>query len=166
MRAFKQGELDILVCTTVVEVGVDVPNATVMVVENAERFGLAQLHQLRGRVGRGAAQAYCLLIPGEKLGKEGRQRLRVMQESNDGFYVAEQDLQIRGPGEVLGTRQAGLPALYVGNLLQHSRWLEQARRAAFSLIEVDPTLAEPTHQPLRHALTTRWSGRFELASVG
>jgi ATP-dependent DNA helicase RecG len=166
MQAFKQGSLDILVCTTVVEVGVDVPNATVMVIENAERFGLAQLHQLRGRVGRGAAQAYCLLIPGAKLGQEGRQRLRVMQESNDGFYVAEQDLQIRGPGELLGTRQAGLPELYVGNLLHHSVWLEQARHAAFSLIAVDPTLSSPAHQPLRQALTTRWRGRFELASVG
>ena len=166
IQAFKQGALDILVCTTVIEVGVDIPNATVMVIENAERFGLAQLHQLRGRVGRGTAQAYCLLVPGEKLGKEGRLRLRVMQESHDGFYVAEQDLQIRGPGELLGTKQAGVPELYIGNLLHHGRWLEQARGAAFSLVEADPTLALPAHQPLRHALTTRWRGRFELASVG
>ncbi len=166
MRAFKQRELDILVCTTVIEVGVDIPNATVMVIENAERFGLAQLHQLRGRVGRGTDQAYCLLVAGDKLSKEGRQRLLVMQESNDGFYVAEQDLQIRGPGELLGTKQAGLPELHVGNLLHHGIWLEQARRAAFALIEADPSLRQPDHQPLRHAVRTRWRDRFELAAIG
>ncbi|ETW99646.1 MAG: hypothetical protein ETSY1_14245 [Candidatus Entotheonella factor] len=166
MRAFKQRELDILVCTTVIEVGVDIPNATVMVIENAERFGLAQLHQLRGRVGRGADQAYCLLIAGDKLSKEGRQRLLVMQESNDGFYVAEQDLQIRGPGELLGTKQAGLPELHVGNLLHHGIWLEQARRSAFALIEADPNLSQPEHEPLRHAVSTRWRDRFELAAIG
>jgi ATP-dependent DNA helicase RecG len=166
MRAFKQRELDILVCTTVIEVGVDIPNATVMVIENAEHFGLAQLHQLRGRVGRGADQAYCLLIAGDKLSKEGRQRLLVMQKSHDGFYVAEQDLQIRGPGELLGTKQAGLPELHVGNLLHHGIWLEQARRAAFALIEADPSLKQPEHQSLRHALSTRWRDRFELAAIG
>jgi ATP-dependent DNA helicase RecG len=166
MGAFKQRDLDILVCTTVIEVGVDIPNATVMVIENAEHFGLAQLHQLRGRVGRGADQAYCLLIAGDKLSREGRQRLLVMQQSNDGFYVAEQDLQIRGPGELLGTKQAGLPELYVGNLLHHGMWLEQARRAAFSLIETDPNLSRPEHQALRHALSTRWRDRFELAAIG
>ena len=166
MRAFKQRELDILVCTTVIEVGVDIPNATVMVIENAEHFGLAQLHQLRGRVGRGTEQAYCLLVAGDKLSKEGRQRLLVMQESNDGFYVAEQDLQIRGPGELLGTKQAGLPELYVGNLLHHGIWLEQARRAAFALIEADPSLSQPEHQALRHALSMRWRDRFEFATIG
>ncbi len=166
MRAFKQRDLDILVCTTVIEVGVDIPNATVMVIENAERFGLAQLHQLRGRVGRGADQAYCLLVAGDKLSKEGRQRLLVMQESHDGFYVAEQDLQIRGPGELLGTKQAGLPELHVGNLLHHGVWLEQARRAAFALIETDPNLSQAEHQAHRHALSTRWRDRFELAAIG
>jgi ATP-dependent DNA helicase RecG len=166
MQAFKRGELDILVSTTVIEVGVDVANATVMLIENAERFGLAQLHQLRGRVGRGAAQAHCLLVPGERLSKEGRQRLQVMEESTDGFYVAERDLEIRGPGELMGTKQAGLPELQVGNLLHHGIWLEQARHAAFSLIESDPTLALPEHHALRQALKMRWHGRFELASVG
>lgn len=166
MRAFKQRDLDILVCTTVIEVGVDIPNATVMVIENAERFGLAQLHQLRGRVGRGADQAYCLLVAGDKLSKEGRQRLLVMQESHDGFYVAEQDLQIRGPGELLGTKQAGLPELHVGNLLHHGVWLEQARRAAFALIDTDPSLSQAEHQSLREALSTRWRDRFELAAIG
>jgi ATP-dependent DNA helicase RecG len=166
MSAFKQRDLDILVCTTVIEVGVDIPNATVMVIENAEHFGLAQLHQLRGRVGRGADQSYCLLIASDKLSQEGRQRLLVMQESNDGFYVAEQDLQIRGPGELLGTKQAGLPELYVGNLLHHGIWLEQARRAAFALIDTDPDLSRPEHQPLRRALSLRWHHRFELAAIG
>jgi ATP-dependent DNA helicase RecG len=166
MHAFKQGTLDILVCTTVIEVGVDVPNATVMVIENAERFGLAQLHQLRGRVGRGPAQAYCVLVAGQALSQEGRQRLRVMQDSADGFYVAEQDLQLRGPGELLGTRQSGLPELQVGNLLHHGLWLEQARGAAFALLAADPALAQPAHQPLLAAMRMRWRDRLELAAIG
>jgi ATP-dependent DNA helicase RecG len=166
MHAFKQRALDILVCTTVIEVGVDVPNATVMVIENAERFGLAQLHQLRGRVGRGTAQSYCLLIAGQRLSKEGRQRLRVMQESTDGFHVAEQDLQIRGPGELLGTRQSGLPELQVGDLLHHGLWLEQARRAAFALLETDADLTQPAHQALLAAMRVRWRERLELAAIG
>jgi ATP-dependent DNA helicase RecG len=166
MQAFKHGALDILVCTTVVEVGVDVPNATVMVIENAERFGLAQLHQLRGRVGRGKAQSYCMLVTGRRLSKEGRQRLRVMQESTDGFYVAEQDLQIRGPGDLLGTKQSGLPELQVGNLLLHGLWLEQARQAAFALLETDPDLNQPAHRALLAAMRARWHDRIELATIG
>jgi len=166
MQAFKQGALDMLVCTTVIEVGVDVPNATVMVIENAERFGLAQLHQLRGRVGRGSAQAYCVLVAGQALSREGRQRLRVMQESTDGFYVAEQDLQLRGPGELLGTKQSGLPEIQVGNLLHHGIWLEQARGAAFALLEADPDLTQPAHQALLAAMRVRWRDRLELATIG
>jgi ATP-dependent DNA helicase RecG len=166
MQAFVQGTLHILVSTTVIEVGVDVPNATIVLVENAERFGLAQLHQLRGRVGRDVAQATCILITGDRLSKEGRQRLRVMQESTDGFYVAEQDLQIRGPGELLGTRQAGLPELRVGNVLHHGILLEQARQAAFALLAADPDLQQPEHQALALATQTRWGKRFELATIG
>lgn len=166
MQAFVQGALDILVSTTVIEVGVDVPNATVMLVENAEHFGLAQLHQLRGRVGRGEAQAHCLLLTGPALSKEGRQRLRVMQDSTDGFYVAEQDLEIRGPGELLGTKQSGLPELRVGNVLHHGSSLEQARQAAFALLEGDPELSRPEHQALVAAAQARWGGRLELAGVG
>lgn len=166
MQAFVQGELDILVSTTVIEVGVDVPNATVMLIENAEHFGLAQLHQLRGRVGRGQAQSYCALLTGAALSQEGRERLRVMQESTDGFYVAEQDLQIRGPGELLGTKQSGLPSLRVGNILHHTACLEQARRAAFELLETDPHLAASEHQVLAAAAQTRWGGRLELAVIG
>ena len=134
----RKGGIQILVSTTVIEVGVDIANATVMLIENAERFGLAQLHQLRGRVGRGAARATCLLLPGEKLSRESRQRLKVMQESTDGFYVAEQDLQIRGPGELLGTKQSGLPELRIGDILHHGVWLERARQAAFALLDEDP----------------------------
>jgi ATP-dependent DNA helicase RecG len=166
MQAFVQGDLDILVSTTVIEVGVDVANATLMLIENAEHFGLAQLHQLRGRVGRGQAQAYCVLLTGPALSKEGRQRLRVMQDSTDGFYVAEQDLQIRGPGELLGTKQSGLPELRVGNVLHHTTCLEQARQAAFELLKVDPNLTQPEHQALAAAAQVRWGGRLELAAIG
>ncbi len=166
MRAFAEGRLRILVSTTVIEVGVDIANATVMLIENAERFGLAQLHQLRGRVGRGAARATCLLLAGKKISRESRQRLKVMQESTDGFYVAEQDLQIRGPGELLGTKQAGLPELRVGNLLHHGVWLERARQAAFALLESDPHLTQEAHNALLHAVQTRWGRQFVLATVG
>ena len=166
MGEFVAGRLKILVSTTVVEVGVDVPNATVMVIENAERFGLAQLHQLRGRVGRGNAPATCLLLAGKRLSREGRQRLEVIQESTDGFHVAEQDLKIRGPGELLGTRQSGLPELRVGNILQHAVLLEQARQAAFTLLESDPGLQRQVHRVLRQAVQARWGRQFEFATVG
>ena len=166
MGAFVAGRLQILVSTTVIEVGVDIANATVMLVENAERFGLAQLHQLRGRVGRGTAPATCLLLPGQKLSRESRQRLKVMQESTDGFYVAEQDLQIRGPGELLGTKQAGLPELRVGDILHHGVWLERARQAAFALLDEDPHLSREEHGALLQAVQTRWGRQFALAAVG
>ena len=166
MAAFVDGRLHILVSTTVIEVGVDVANATVMVIENAERFGLAQLHQLRGRVGRGAAPATCLLLAGKRLSREGRHRLDVIRQSTDGFYVAEQDLRIRGPGELLGTKQSGLPELRVGNVLQHGIWLEQARQAAFTLLAADPSLRRPEHRALLQAARARWGRQFELAAVG
>ena len=166
MRAFVEGRLHILVSTTVIEVGVDVANATVMLIENAERFGLAQLHQLRGRVGRGTAHATCLLLPGQKLSRESRQRLKVIQASTDGFYVAEQDLQIRGPGELLGTKQSGLPELRVGNILHHGVWLDRARQSAFALLDEDPLLSREEHRALLQAVQTRWGRQFELATVG
>jgi ATP-dependent DNA helicase RecG len=130
MRRFHRGEIDVLVATTVIEVGVDVPNATVMVVEHAERFGLAQLHQLRGRVGRGAAKSYCILITGERVSPLGEERLNAMVRTQDGFELAELDLSQRGPGEFFGTRQAGLPDFRVANLLRDRQLLELAKMEA------------------------------------
>jgi len=130
MRRFQRGEIDVLVATTVVEVGVDVPNATVMVVEHAERFGLAQLHQLRGRVGRGAAKSYCILITGERVSPLGEERLNAMVRTQDGFELAELDLSQRGPGEFFGTRQAGLPEFRVANLVRDRQLLELAKMEA------------------------------------
>jgi len=130
MRRFVKGEIQILVSTTVIEVGVDVPNASVMIVEHAERFGLSQLHQLRGRVGRGAEQSYCVLLASDKQTEVARERLGIMEETNDGFKIAEKDLEIRGPGEVLGTRQAGLPEFRVANLVRDLDILQAARKEA------------------------------------
>ena len=137
MTAFKRGEYKVLVSTTVIEVGVDVPNATIMVVEHAERFGLTQLHQLRGRVGRGGQQSYCILIDYPPLTAEARARLHAMVETTDGFKIAETDLSIRGPGEFFGTRQHGLPALRIANIIENAEILDEARREAFTLFESD-----------------------------
>ena len=128
MRRFQRGELDVLVATTVIEVGVDVPNATVMVIEHAERFGLAQLHQLRGRVGRGAARSYCILMTAGRVTPQAEERLDAMVRTQDGFELAELDLTLRGPGEFFGTRQAGLPDFRVANLVRDRKMLELARR--------------------------------------
>jgi ATP-dependent DNA helicase RecG len=166
MRRFKNREIDILVATTVIEVGIDIANATVMIVENAERFGLAQLHQLRGRVGRGADKSFCFLGRGRNCSADGFSRLKVMQETNDGFRIAEADLEIRGPGEFLGTRQSGLPDFRVANILDHGKLLETARREAFNLVEKENFLTNSNYAELREALHDRWGGRLELASVG
>jgi ATP-dependent DNA helicase RecG len=176
MSAFKAGELHVLVATTVVEVGVDVPNATVMIVEHAERFGLAQLHQLRGRVGRGPMQSYCVLIDAIMKGQgvwahdpgtssPARQRLEALLRSTDGFAIAEEDLRIRGPGEVFGTRQSGLPEFRVANLIRDAALLEAARKEAFSLLRDDPALARHEHQNLKHAMLRRWQARLALGEV-
>ena len=134
MKNFKDGEYNILVSTTVVEVGVDVPNATVMVIENAERFGLSQLHQLRGRVGRSSLQSYCILITSSR-NQETRERLGIMTETNDGFVIAEKDLQLRGPGEFLGTRQSGLPDLIISDIVRDAKILELARNEALDFVK-------------------------------
>jgi len=155
MRAFKAGELDVLVATTVIEVGVDVPAATVMVIHDAERFGLAQLHQLRGRVGRGGGDAHCLLVTHGTISEDGRQRLDAMIQTTDGFAIAEADLALRGPGELLGPRQAGVPRLRFGNLAQHTSLLLEARGHAERLLDDDPDLLRPEHVALRHALSRR-----------
>uniref|UniRef100_C6DZ45 ATP-dependent DNA helicase RecG n=1 Tax=Geobacter sp. (strain M21) TaxID=443144 RepID=C6DZ45_GEOSM len=165
MKEFKAGSTDILVATTVIEVGIDVPNATVMVIEHAERFGLSQLHQLRGRVGRGSERSRCILLAGDKLSEDGQKRLEVMVQSSDGFVIAEADLQIRGPGDFLGTRQAGLPELRVADILRDGGVLEQARKDAFALVERDPELTAPGHERLRGEMMLRWGGRLELAGI-
>lgn len=166
MSSFKERELDVLVSTTVIEVGIDIPNASLMVIEHAERFGLSQLHQLRGRVGRGSARSRCILLTPGKLSEDGEKRLRVMESTSDGFRIAEADLEIRGPGDFLGTRQAGMPDFRVADILRDGTILEQARQAAFALIEKDPDLSAAGHEPLREELRRRWGKRLELAMVG
>ncbi|TAE54309.1 MAG: ATP-dependent DNA helicase RecG [Bacteroidetes bacterium] len=151
MQQFIRRETHILVSTTVIEVGVDVPNASVMMIENAERFGLSQLHQLRGRVGRGADQSYCVLMAGAKLSLDGKKRLSAMRETQDGFRIAEIDLELRGPGDFLGTRQSGLPEFQLGNIVEDQPVLRLAREAAFLLSERDPELQEADHQALRQS---------------
>ncbi len=155
MRAFKDGELDVLCATTVIEVGVDVPAATVMVVHDAERFGLAQLHQLRGRVGRGGGASQCVLLSQGSLGEDGEQRLGALVASTDGFLIAETDLALRGAGELLGARQAGIPRLRFGDLATHTQLLLEARRHAEAVLVDDPDLAKPEHGALRRALERR-----------
>ena len=162
MRQFKQGEAQILVATSVIEVGVDVPNATVMVIESAERFGLSQLHQLRGRVGRGGEQSYCILMSGEKLSRESRARLDAMCETNDGFRLAELDLKLRGAGDINGTQQSGMAFdLKIANPTADVQILACAREAAAALLAADPALARPEHRGLAE-LRRRHSGREEL----
>ena len=153
MQRFLNGETHIMVATTVIEVGVNVPNASVMLIENAERFGLSQLHQLRGRVGRGAEQSYCILLTGVKLGADTRKRMEIMTSSNDGFYIAEADLKLRGPGDMEGTAQSGLPfELKIANLATDGRMLEIARKTAMEVLDADPQLQQPEHQLLDRQL--------------
>jgi ATP-dependent DNA helicase RecG len=149
MAAFAAGSVRLLVATTVIEVGVDVPEATVMVIERAERFGLAQLHQLRGRVGRGALPSSCLLLYGAGLGATARARLEVMRATEDGFRIAEEDLRLRGPGEVLGARQSGLPALRVADLALHADLLAPVRDDVRLCLARDPELRSPRGHALR-----------------
>jgi ATP-dependent DNA helicase RecG len=166
MSQFKDGKLDVLVSTTVIEVGVDVPNATVMVIEHAERFGLSQLHQLRGRIGRGAAKSFCILMTGSKISDEGDQRLNKMVETNDGFEIAETDLQLRGPGEFFGTRQAGMPSFRVANLLRDRDLLELAKKEACALLDNKLDIpAEDKSRTMVH-LRASWQRRYGLVEVG
>ncbi|MDP2602156.1 MAG: ATP-dependent DNA helicase RecG [Deltaproteobacteria bacterium] len=166
MRAFRDGKLGVLVSTTVIEVGIDIPNATVMVIEHAERFGLSQLHQLRGRVGRGSAAGHCLLInraPGNPL---AAQRLRVMEKQHDGFKIAEADLAQRGPGEFLGTRQSGLGDFRLANLARDTRLLLEARREAQAWLQNDPNLESAESARMKEILLQRWAQRLQLGTVG
>jgi ATP-dependent DNA helicase RecG len=166
MRRFKAGEFDVLVSTTVIEVGIDVPNATVIVIEHAERFGLAQFHQLRGRVGRGTARSHALLVAPDWMHEDTFQRLRVLEQSTDGFRIAEADLELRGPGDFLGTRQAGLPPFRVANLVRDTALLRAAREEALAWLATDPDLSHRESAVVRAVLAHRWAGRLELAQVG
>jgi ATP-dependent DNA helicase RecG len=161
MGAFVRGEFDILVSTTVIEVGVDVPNATMMVIEHAERFGLSQLHQLRGRVGRGAHKSYCVLLYQYPITEQGKERLKALTDTTDGFEIAERDLQLRGPGDFFGTRQSGMPTLRVGDLLRDHALMEEARREAVAALD-DPDQAAA----LTALVNTGWEQRFGLVGIG
>jgi ATP-dependent DNA helicase RecG len=154
------------VSTTVIEVGIDVPNAAVMLIEHAERFGLSQLHQLRGRVGRGPWKSYCILLTAARLSEDARRRIAAMTETNDGFRIAEVDLELRGHGEFFGTRQSGLPEFRAARLPQDLPILEEARREAATLVAADLELRLPEHRELRRQLLARWRGKLDLASVG
>jgi len=167
MRRFQRGEIDVLVATTVIEVGVDVPNATVMVVEHAERFGLAQLHQLRGRVGRGAAKSYCILVTGDRVSPLGEERLNAMVRTQDGFELAELDLTMRGPGEFFGTRQAGLPEFRVANLVRDRQLLELAKQeAARFAADSRAEATEAERARVRAQLKDAWQRRYGLVEAG
>jgi ATP-dependent DNA helicase RecG len=166
MRLFKEGQAQILVATTVIEVGVDIPNATVMVIESAERFGLSQLHQLRGRVGRGADQSYCILMSSVKLSKEAAKRIEIMTETNDGFEIAETDLQLRGPGDIEGTMQSGIPFdLKIANLGKDGKIIEYVRNIAEEIISRDPLLEESSNQILAAGLRRLFSKQQSWSNI-
>ncbi len=165
MAAFRDRQVDVLVATTVIEVGIDVPNATVMVIDNAERFGLSQLHQLRGRVGRGSEMSHCLLIS-DAPNEHTEARMRAMTETNDGFEIAEMDLQLRGPGQFFGTRQHGLPEFKLADITNEMELLQQAREDALALLADDPRLIHPVHKYLRMALSAQIGDALGLAQIG
>ncbi len=164
MEEFRQGRTQVLVSTTVIEVGVDVPNATLMIIENAERFGLSQLHQLRGRVGRGEHKSFCVLVLGYAVSQESRDRVQWLEKTSDGFRLAEADLQIRGPGEFMGTRQAGALGFKMADLVRDYEILKRAREAAFELVAMDASLSRPEHAELKKAISEQ--KRFRLFGVG
>jgi ATP-dependent DNA helicase RecG len=167
MRRFKEGEIDLLVSTTVIEVGVDVANATLMIIEHAERFGLSQLHQLRGRVGRSDIQSYCILMAGHKRSAEAKERLRAMVDTNDGFEISERDLQIRGAGDFFGTRQSGLPDLKIADITEDEAMIAEARTAAQQLIDRDPDLTADEHHRIRQRYDKEYRPRQDsFARVG
>jgi ATP-dependent DNA helicase RecG len=157
MQKFAANDTQILVGTTVIEVGVNVPNASVMVIESAEKFGLSQLHQLRGRVGRGAEQSYCILLTGPQLSRDANERMNIMVQTNDGFLIAEKDLEIRGPGDIEGTRQSGALQFKLANIIEDKAMLETARNAVIKIIETDPKLESPAHVPIVQFMTSQKS---------
>ncbi|MBF0293474.1 MAG: ATP-dependent DNA helicase RecG, partial [Nitrospinae bacterium] len=166
MARFGRGEIDILVSTVVIEVGIDYPNATVMMIEHAERFGLSQLHQLRGRIGRGKHASYCLLMAECHRGAPSWERLKILEKYQDGFRIAEEDMQMRGSGDFFGVKQSGLPQFKIGDVLRDFKILAEARKSAFAIVEKDPHLTMPEHKPLARALKDNWKDRFELGDIG
>jgi ATP-dependent DNA helicase RecG len=165
MNRFSRGETQILVATTVIEVGVNVPNASVMVIESAERFGLSQLHQLRGRVGRGAEQSYCILMTGPKVSAESKERIATMLRTNDGFEIADADLRLRGPGDLQGTRQSGVMDLRLADLVEDAHLLQVARKCADDLLSQDPALTAPEHALLLQALQSKRQPRISWSRI-
>ena len=164
MQKFRDGETQVLVATTVIEVGVDVPNANLMIIEHAERFGLSQLHQLRGRVGRGSAKSFCILMLGYAVGEEARERTQMMEQTNDGFKIAEFDLQLRGPGEFMGTKQSGLDGFKMAHLIRDMSLLQKARTAAFGILQKDSQLKHSDNKKLREELLKK-RGPAALAGI-
>lgn len=161
MRRFKEGSIQILVSTIVIEVGIDVPEATVMIIENSERFGLAQMHQLRGRVGRGDAQSYCCLVMGNE-SEVASKRMEIMVHSGDGFRIAEEDLRLRGPGEIFGTRQHGLPEMHIGDIVRHGDVLEKAKQAAVDILSEDAALQGADFAELRRRVERMFGEDIKL----
>lgn len=166
MQQFVSNEVQVLVSTTVIEVGMDVPNASIMIVEHAERFGLSQLHQLRGRIGRGQRQSYCILVYGQKVSKEGWYRLKKMAQTNDGFEIAEADLKLRGPGDFLGTKQSGLPEFEVADIIEDQWILEEAKSAAWQIMSDDPDLTQPKHQALKKVFMPYYKEKIRFYGMG
>jgi len=165
MKAFAKGELQVLISTTVIEVGIDVPNATIMLIEHAERFGMSQLHQLRGRIGRGKRKSYCILKTPYNIGEIAQQRMKIMTETQDGFVIAEKDLELRGWGDFFGTRQSGMPDFKIANPITDRPILEEARQDAFQLVNADPFLRKAEHQPLLAYLRTNLKERMDLINI-
>jgi len=165
MEQFRRGDVDVLIATSIIEVGIDVPNATIMVIQHAERFGLSTLHQLRGRVGRGKHASICLLVADTK-GDDARRRIDVMTNISDGFRLSEEDLKLRGPGEVMGVQQHGIPAFKLGNLVQDARLIQQARLAAEEILQTDVDLALPEHRKLKQAINSHHGDRPALGLTG
>ena len=165
MNYFAKGKADIMVATTVIEVGVNVPNASVMVIESAERFGLSQLHQLRGRVGRGAEQSYCILMTGDKLSTESRKRIKTMCETNDGFKISEVDMQLRGPGDILGTQQSGMVDFKRLDLVNDGNIIKAAKETVEHLLKMDGNLQLPEHQSLRNYYVKQYKGKNKWGKI-
>jgi ATP-dependent DNA helicase RecG len=166
MKLFREGQAHIMIATTVIEVGVDIPNASVMIIESAERFGLSQLHQLRGRVGRGAEQSYCILMSSDKLSKEAAARLEVMVRTNDGFEIAETDLQLRGPGDLEGTQQSGIPFdLKIASLSKDGQIIEYVRNIAEGILKKDPVLQDDKNLILKSELYRLFNQKHSWSSI-